>query len=337
MSLLKKTFMWAFFLAAMYFGGGMTQSENNFMQGMGFMSILAALICLYLVVKLIWGPLTHYMKLALFVGILWYIAYSIGLFDGRTLSSFLSGRSSGAEVSGNVIASNNADELAALEREMFKIPGDEQASSEDQPSGENNQPVNNGGLVGAVKTFLFGNQQNSQTKVNSFNPMDYPSVKGYPKVLSGSVLYLNGIKIKLFGIDSPDRNQLCSDKMKQSYACGVQSALWLQEWLNEKEVSCHILSKIESGWATGSCFTDNNQYDVAAVIVNEGWAVAYTRFTDIYVRYEQQAAAAHRGLWSGSFYKPWDWRKLQQRKFKFKVKPGKKKSSGKGFDFWGLI
>jgi endonuclease YncB( thermonuclease family) len=323
MSLLKKTFMWAFFLAAMYFGGGMTQSENNFLQGMGFMSILAALICLYLVVKLIWGPLSHYMKIGLFIGIIWYIAYSIGLFDGNTLSSFLSGSPRVAE-SEDVVSPEDAAKLTELENEMFKTDDDE-------------QPEDDGGLVGRIKTYLFGKKRAESAPVKAFNPMDYPSLQGYPQVLNGSVLSLNGIKIKLFGIDAPDLNQTCSDRMGQGYRCGERSALWLQDWLNGREVSCHILSKIESGWATGSCFTNNNQYDIAAVMVSEGWAVSYTRFTDIYVRYEQQAAEAHRGLWSGSFYKPWDWRRLQQRKFKIKIKSGKKKSSGKGFDFWGLI
>jgi endonuclease YncB( thermonuclease family) len=112
--------------------------------------------------------------------------------------------------------------------------------------------------------------------------------------------------------------------------------LWLQNWLGEKEISCRILSKVERGWVTGACFADEGKYDVAAVVVNAGWAVAYTQNTRIYVPYEQQAAEAHRGLWRGEFYKPWDWRKMQNRKVKIKINAPKQtnKKSGK---FWGLF
>ena len=152
---------------------------------------------------------------------------------------------------------------------------------------------------------------------------------------------MDGIRIKLFGIDAPDPDQTCLDHSNRSYECGLNSLTWLQDWLNGKEVSCHILSKIENGRTVGSYFTDNNKYDVAAVVVNAGWAVAYTDSTDIYVPYEQQAEDARRGLWCGTFYKPWDWRSLQNRRFKVKIHAPKPSNSGNnsggGFNFWGLF
>ena len=150
---------------------------------------------------------------------------------------------------------------------------------------------------------------------------------------------MNNIKIKLFGIDAPDPSQTCSNHRGMGYDCGQEAIIWLQNWLGKREVRCRILSKVERGWATGVCFTDNNQYDIAAVVVNAGWAVAYTRNTKIYVPYEQQAMNAHRGLWGGVFYKPWDWRKMQNRKVEIKITPSKSSSgkSGKKFNFWGLF
>ncbi len=333
MPLLKKTIMWGFFLAAMYFGGGMTQSGSNFLQGMGFLSIVAALVCLYLVLKLIWGPLSQYMKLILCAGVVWFCAYSIGLFDGNTLQSFLSGKS--VSPVSKLTQDDKVEDADTLTSAMFEDEHDDNMEISDE---------DNGGLVGKVKTMLFGTTKGANKEASKvFNPLEYPKIKGYPQVLSGSILYLEGIKIKLLGIDAPDVTQTCANRFQQSYNCGKQAQNWLQEWLNGKEVSCHILSKIEQGWATGSCFTDNNQYDVAAVVVNAGWAVAYTRVTDIYVPYERQAAEAHRGLWNGTFYKPWDWRNLQNRKLKVKINfPKRKKVKAKSetdekFNFWGLF
>ena len=339
MPLLKKTIMWGFFLAAMYFGGTMTQSGNNILQGMGFMSIVASLVCLYLVLKLVWGPLSHLMKLALCIGVVWFCAYSIGLFDGNTVNSFLSGAPAKPTVDNSALADNivTPDEL---NNELF---GDAAQADEEGGDGQNTvpQPVtagNRGGLVNKVKELLFGSPDTPQAvPQRDFNPFEYPEIKGYPKVASGSILYVEGIKIKLLGIDAPDRDQVCVNGLGDSYKCGEMSIMWLEDWLNGKEVSCRILSKIEQGQATGSCFTDNNQYDVAAVVTSAGWAVAYTRTTDIYVPYEQQAMSDRRGLWSGTFYTPWDWRKMRNRKFTVKIKHSSKRSSGGGFNFWGLF
>ncbi len=339
MPLLKKTIMWGFFLAAMYFGGTMTQSGNNLLQGMGFMSIVMALICLYLVLKLVWGPLSHLMKLALCIGVVWFCAYSIGLFDGNTLDTFLSGTPATTATDDSASADNvvTPEELG---NEMFsdaeQVNGESGNSQNVSP--KQATPNNKGGLVNKIKEFLFGSPETPQASPQrDFNPFEYPEIKGYTKVLSGSILYLEGIKIKLLGIDAPDRDQVCVNRLGDNYDCGEMSMMWLQDWLSGKEVSCRILSKIEQGRATGSCFTDNNQYDVAAVVVNAGWAVAYTRTTDIYAPYEQQAMSARRGLWNGTFYTPWDWRKIKNRKFTIKIKhPGKQSGDG-GFDFWGLF
>lgn len=321
MPLLKKTIMWGFFLAAMYFGGLMTQSGSNLLQGMGFMSILAALICLYLVMKLIWGPLSHYMKLALCAGVVWYCAYSIGLFDGNTLQSFLSGATPVITKPQKSVSDDEIVALNELEDAMFTDKKPEDTVAGITPVQPAPAKVNNGGLIQRIKVFLFGDNTPENTAPRRpFNPFEYPEIKGYPEVVTGSILYLEGIKVKLLGIDAPNLNQICVNHMGSDYNCGEKSVEWLQDWLNGKEVSCHILSRVERGQATGSCFTDDKSYDVAAVIVNAGWAVAYTRTTDIYVPYEQQAAEAHRGLWGGTFYRPEDWRRLQNRKVQIKVK-----------------
>jgi hypothetical protein len=41
---------------------------------------------------------------------------------------------------------------------------------------------------------------------------------------------------------------------------------------------------------------------------HEGWALAFVRYSTAYVREEEKAPAAQRGLWRGAFIAPWDWR-----------------------------
>jgi hypothetical protein len=48
--------------------------------------------------------------------------------------------------------------------------------------------------------------------------------------------------------------------------------------------------------------------DINASMVEAGWALAFVRYSDRYVRQEQAAREHQIGLWAGAFIAPWDWR-----------------------------
>jgi len=350
MSLLKSTLLWVFVLSAIYFGGQWTQGDSSAAQGFGFVTIVVAAVCVYIIFKLMSGSIGGFFKFVLFAMICLFAAYSMGLFDENVRNSFLNGKSATAGKKA-VEVSNNNNEAEQLADAMF---GD----------GENNRPlpstattdktaetqesavdklIKQGGIVGKIKSLLFGQQaeteQNSnQPVIGNINPLDYPSIEGMPRVISGSVLLVNGLYVKLLGIEAPDPQQTCENRYGGGYYCGQEAITWVQNWLNNRPVTCHILGEVINQWATGICFVDGYQYDVAAVTTNAGWAVAYTKNTDVYIPYEQQAAEKKRGLWQGSFYKPWDWRRIQNRKVEVKInynpqKPNRKSDSDSMFDF----
>jgi endonuclease YncB( thermonuclease family) len=43
--------------------------------------------------------------------------------------------------------------------------------------------------------------------------------------------------------------------------------------------------------------------------VAQGWALAYRRYSTLYVSEEAAAKAARLGIWRGPFKAPWDWRR----------------------------
>ena len=86
----------------------------------------------------------------------------------------------------------------------------------------------------------------------------------------------------------------------------------------------------KKGNMVGNCAL--GAYDLGAAIVNAGWAVAYEKYTDIYVPYEQQAKMNRRGLWNGKFYKPWDWRQIQQQRPEIRITRPKRKHIGDIFE-----
>jgi endonuclease YncB( thermonuclease family) len=49
--------------------------------------------------------------------------------------------------------------------------------------------------------------------------------------------------------------------------------------------------------------------DIGAEMVRQGWALDYERFSDgRYAAQQLEAEQTERGLWSGSFIPPWEWR-----------------------------
>lgn len=329
MPFLKQSLLWLFFAVSVYLGGSGIQSASTAGQGFGFVAVVLGLVCLYVLFKQMSGA-TSPLSVFLISGcVILYLGYCVGVFNKNYLST-------AAEKSVEI---TDTDSLAEA---MFGE--DDVLNAQDQTA--ENDAAKSAGLWDGIKNLFAGKGQMNVAKsgIGSINPLDYPAIFGIPRVISGSVLLVNGLYVKLLGIEAPDPRQTCANRNGAGYYCGHEAITWLQNWLNNRPVKCHILGDVSNGWTTGVCFVDDGKYDVAAVVTNAGWAVAYTKNTDIYVAYEQQASANHRGLWQGTFYKPWDWHKMQNRKVDIKIKynkpkktasaPKKKKS---GFSFKDLF
>ena len=279
MPLLKRTLLWTLLLAALYFGGKMVQSSGQFAQGMGFISLLVAVICCYFVFRLMSGMISYYIKYALFAGVVLFAAYCIGLFGDNTWSSFLSGAD--VPTGKTDISAAQDEDVDALALEMFGSEPDIETSA------ETSNQASSGSLLDRIGSFFKGDDNDGFGRLN---PADYPAVTGVPRILSSSIMQVNGINIKMFGIDGPDPRQKCADRRGNAYSCGHEALTWLQNWLHGEPVTCHILGPVKNNQATGICFAGDYKYDIAAIVTKAGWAVAYTQNTDIYVAYEQQAA-----------------------------------------------
>lgn len=295
MSVMKKFGLSVLFVVLMYFGGLGTQSEVTAYQGAGAASVMVAFVLLFVLFKVIKTNMGAFSSFIVFGGIMLFILYSLGWLK-------------------NINSAIQSKEAASVE-DNGAVDEQNSAVVETQAADEE----------GGFFAKLFGNSGENNGNLG-FNPEDYPAVEGYAEAITGDMLDINGLHVKLLGIESPYMQQTCADKFGQGYACGQKSRNWLQDWLQGKMVKCHIISPQNNGRATGVCFAEG--YDIGAVVVNAGWAVAYTKNTDVYVPYEQQAGRKKRGLWAGTFYKPWDWKKLQSRKVDIKIQKNSNDSVG---------
>jgi endonuclease YncB( thermonuclease family) len=119
---------------------------------------------------------------------------------------------------------------------------------------------------------------------------------------------INGTKIRLHGIDAPERKQECS-KDGKSYLCGMEATAHLKKLINNQTVSCIPSGTDRYKRTIAVCFVDTVNLNEA--MVAHGWALAYRRYSKDYVNAESLAQRDRNGIWRGEFIPPWKWRKVK--------------------------
>ena len=132
---------------------------------------------------------------------------------------------------------------------------------------------------------------------------------GQLKITDGDTIVLQGEKIRLDGIDSPEKKQTCLFN-KEPWACGQEATKALKNLLENADlgsVSCEGDTRDRYGRLIGTCFY--NKRNINEWMVENGWALAYRYYSKRYVVNEDRAKENKRGIWRGEFVLPWEWRK----------------------------
>ncbi len=127
-------------------------------------------------------------------------------------------------------------------------------------------------------------------------------LEGTPKLVDGDSFFLAGKEVRMQGIDAPEWRQSCTRDGK-SWPCGEEARRQLARLLAGQKMVCRIHSVDQHGRLLAHCSAGGQ--DLNAAMVSSGFAVA---FGD-YEAQERSAREARRGLWSGEFQRPRDWRR----------------------------
>jgi endonuclease YncB( thermonuclease family) len=131
-------------------------------------------------------------------------------------------------------------------------------------------------------------------------------ISGAVRVVDGDTLLIGETRIRLEGIDAPETDQVCLDASGQRWTCGILARDRLSQHINSRQVTCTDNGHDRYGRVLGVCKTEGE--DLNAWMVREGLALAYVKYSNAYIPEESAARVAQRGMWSGSFVAPWDYR-----------------------------
>lgn len=156
-------------------------------------------------------------------------------------------------------------------------------------------------LIMLIVAALFGRDQFPQTGRNPSGGPLPDRISGAGKPIDGDSLRVGQNEVRLKGIDAPEGRQTCQ-RDGRSWPCGEESRRELVRLIGSDIVECTVSERDRFNRYLSRCRAGGR--DLNAGMVSSGFAFAYGG----YVREEGDAKARKRGLWSGEFQRPREWR-----------------------------
>jgi endonuclease YncB( thermonuclease family) len=132
-------------------------------------------------------------------------------------------------------------------------------------------------------------------------------LSGYPdRIVDGDTLHLDGYKIRLLGIDTPEIKQNCYDLKDIAWPCGERARDMLADMIDAAgTIDCMITGRDRYKRLLGRCFADG--VDLQEALITAGLGVA--EYAADYEAAEEQARRKKLGMWAGTFQRPREYRK----------------------------
>src|SRR6202162_6057325 len=103
------------------------------------------------------------------------------------------------------------------------------------------------------------------------------NLAGHASVIDGDTLEIHGTRIRLWGIDAPESNQLCRGEDSLQYRCGAKAANDLDAFIARRPVNCSPISLDQYGRAVATCSVDN--VDLGEWLVRNGLAIDWPQYS----------------------------------------------------------
>ncbi|MGJ8528383.1 thermonuclease family protein [Maritalea sp.] len=126
-------------------------------------------------------------------------------------------------------------------------------------------------------------------------------IKGVASVSDGDSLVINGLRIRLKGIDAPELDQKCDEK-NSVWRCGVKAKSALIQLIGGQVLVCKSEGEDKYRRLLAVCYL--SEKDIGKWMVTNGWAISYGDY-----KFDEALARRNSsGLWRGEFETPQSWR-----------------------------
>lgn len=161
--------------------------------------------------------------------------------------------------------------------------------------------------------------QAAQVQMRSSLAPAADAITGQAVIVDGDSLKINGLQIRLHGIDAPEMAQTCKTQVgiggfkapgSDTWHCGTQARRSLAHMIGASAVSCLPTALDTYGRTVAKCSVagKSGPVDLNAEMVRQGLAWAFVRYSSDYVALEQEARAARRGIWQAQTQPAWEFR-----------------------------
>jgi endonuclease YncB( thermonuclease family) len=130
---------------------------------------------------------------------------------------------------------------------------------------------------------------------------------GQASVIDGDTIEIHGTRIRIFGIDAPESDQLCRNEESELYRCGQKASNALFDFIARRPIECVEVDRDRYQRAVAVCTVGGT--DIADWLVRSGLALDWPRYSKgDYADAQAEAKREQRGMWGGSFKEPWNYR-----------------------------
>lgn len=140
-------------------------------------------------------------------------------------------------------------------------------------------------------------------------------LNGKATAIDGDSIRFNGVNMRLLGIDAPELGQACLLPGDIPWGCGVAAKVKLEQLIAGQTIRCIGHGTDRYGRNLVVCLSGENwQTRINEAMLLSGMAIVYLPTPNVSKTFhdaERSAKAAKRGMWSGEFVTPSDYRKTK--------------------------
>lgn len=117
---------------------------------------------------------------------------------------------------------------------------------------------------------------------------------GKVRVIDGDTIDVGKRRVRLHGIDAPERGQPCTTVEGESWSCGDWVTRQVRDRFEGKRARCDQTDTDRYGRSVARCSVGKE--DIGHVLVTQGWAFAYRKYSMDYDGVERAAISRDAGI-----------------------------------------